>query len=156
MSHQSFFKENQGECGCGCGEFGTLKAEWRDGTRCVQRKCKCRRCMGRQNRSLAKQRKAAIGLGLATSKFLPSDEEAMAGAWRMECKSGKRDAGPVWTAFVNSEAQSEAARPVGDVRPFAAVFMPPGQGSDGLVVVRLSTWQTYVAPAIDEFNGVAS
>lgn len=154
--HVSYMKDNQGECGCGCGEFGTLKAENRKGIRCVARKCKCISCRNRQNRKrgLAKQRKAAVALGLDVGKFLPSDEEAMGGNVRMECKATKREAGPVWTAFRLVEAQSEQARPIGDHRPFVAVFMPPGEDKDGLAVVRLSTVHEFAA-AIVESWGVA-
>lgn len=152
--HVSYMKENQGDCGCGCGEFGTLKAEWRDGTRCVQRKCKCKRCQGRNNRKrgLSKQRQAAVALGLANTKFLPSNEEAFGGALRFESKATKREAGPVWTAFGLVEKQSEASRPVGDHRPFVATFMPPGEGKDGLLVCRLSDLNEVVAALVEQWG----
>lgn len=135
----SVFKENQGECGCGCGEFGTLKKPNRKGVQCVARKCKCVTCRNRQNRKrgLSKQTAAAKRLHLAMGmKFLPSNEESFAGPLRWEHKATKAEAGPVWTAYRKVEAQSEASRPIGDHRPFIAVFTPPGENHDGLVVVR--------------------
>lgn len=152
--HQSFFKENVGDCGCGCGAHGTLKKPNRKGIRCVARVCKCVSCRNRNNRKrgLTKQRQAAVALGLDVGKFLPSDEEAMGGNVRMECKATKAEAGPVWTAFSKVEAQSEAARPIGDHRPFVAVFMPPGEGKDGLAVVRLSSVNEFAAAIVERWG----
>lgn len=150
--------KDQGPCECGtesCDLWGTLKKPNRTGKRCV-RGCKCLSCRNRNNRKrgLTKQRKAAVALGLDVGKFLPSDEEAMGGNLRMECKATKREAGPVWTAFRLVEAQSEAARPIGDHRPFVAAFMPPGEDKDGLVVCRMSALPQ-VAAAIVESWGAA-
>ena len=112
-------------CGCGCGVYGSLKAPWRDGTRCVARKCACKRCQGRQNRrrGLAKQRAATKVLGLSQGQFAGSDEETLEGAVRTEVKSGGK-AKPVQTAYENARAQSEAARAFGDTRPFVGSFAP--------------------------------
>lgn len=152
--HQSFFKEGVGDCECGCGEYGTLKKPNAKGVRCVARKCKCVSCRNRNNRKrgLKKQKQAAMALGLVTGKFAPSDEEAFAGALRFECKATKREAGPVWTAFQNVEAQSEAARPIGDHRPFVAAFMPPGEGRDGLVVCRMSVLNEVAAAIVEQWG----
>lgn len=127
-SHQSFFKDNQGDCGCGCGEYGTLKKPWRDGTACVSRKCRCRRCLGKASgkNGRTKQTKAATVLGIPRSSIHPGHEEHYGGALRIEVKSGKADTGPAFTAYLRCEAQSEASRAVGDHRPFAAVLMPCG------------------------------
>lgn len=125
---QPIFKDNFGDCGCGCGLAGTLKKPWKDGTRCVSRLCKCNRCRGRNNRKrgLAKQSRAARTLGLVTGKFAPSDEENMGGHLLFEHKATAREAGPVATAYERCRAQAMAAKNIGDHRPFVAGFTPPG------------------------------
>lgn len=126
------FKQGQGPCECdhpGCEAFGTLKKPWFDtGTRCVARKCRCRRCIGFKSRARGKrsQAKAAKALGIPVSPLRPGHEELAAGALRFENKAGKGDAGPVITRFRASRAQSEAARPIADHRPFVATFEHDG------------------------------
>jgi hypothetical protein len=61
-----------------------------------------------------------------------------AGDVRVEVKAGAQIK-PVYTAFVRCQEQSEAARPVGDHRPFMLVAMPDGM-KDGLVVMLLSDY----------------
>lgn len=147
-------------CGCGtptCELFGTLKAPNLDGTACV-RGCKCRRCLGRRNRKsgLAKQRVAARALGVQNGKFVASNEESWGGYFANEVKSGKQ-VGPVANWWARVEAQVLANEPDHGSRrkPVRAVAMPEGM-SDGLVVVRLSTWREHIAPALTEFYGSAS
>jgi hypothetical protein len=55
---------------------------------------------------------------------------------RLEVKSGVQVA-PIATRFRAAEQQSNAARSLGDVRPFVLVAMPDGD-SDGLAIMRLS------------------
>lgn len=152
----SVFKENQGDCGCGCGAYGTLKRENRAGVRCVARKCKCRSCMGRANKRKGqrKQAKAVTALGIPRSSIHPGHEEFLPGALRVEVKATKREAGPTFTAFLRCELQSEAARPIGDHRPFVAVMMPEGT-SDGLVVCRLSSLHEVVAALVENWGDAA-
>lgn len=129
-----------GTCGCGCGREGTLRVKpWRDGTVCVTRGCDCARCRGKRNKRLGqrKQARAVSALGVPRSSLHPGHEEFLGGTVRVEVKSGTKHADPVWTKYRASEAQSEAQRPVGDHRPFVALFMP-ADSSDGLVVFRLS------------------
>lgn len=147
--------KDKGECGCGCGQYGTLKKPNRAGVRCVIRTCKCRSCRGRADRRTGKKKQgtAARRLGIPTNGIETGHEEHYAGALRIEVKSGDREAGPVWTRYAACEAQSEAARPIGDHRPFAAVFMPKGQ-SEGLVVVRLSKVNEFAAALVENW-GVA-
>ena len=153
MTHQTYFKDNQGECGCGCGEFGTLKKPWSNGQRCVARKCKCKRCVGGASGKLGrrKQSKAATVLGIPRSSIHPGHEEHFGGALRGEVKSGKADTGPAYTAFLRCEQQSEASRPIGDHRPFAAVLMP-ADTSDGLVICRLSSLHEVVAAVAENWG----
>lgn len=147
-----FLKENKGECGCGCGAYGTLKKPSRDGTRCVARACKCPRCRGRNNKRKGqrKQAKAVTALGIPRSSIHPGHEELLGGAVRVEVKSGAQ-VKPAMTAYLRCEAQSEAARPVGDHRPFCAVVMPDG-ASDGVVLVRLSNLHEFVAGVAENWG----
>ena len=70
-------------------------------------------------------------------------EEHWGGRCRVEMKAGKQVA-PIATRFELARAQSEAARPTGDVRPFLMVAMPEGT-RDGIVLMRLSDF-------VDEFG----
>lgn len=154
MTHTSYFKDNQGQCGCGldsCTLYGTLKKENRAGVRCV-RGCKCRSCMGRANKRKGqrKQAKAVTALGIPRSSIHPGHEEFLPGACRVEVKAGAQIK-PAVTAYLKCEAQSEAARPVGDHRPFVAVAMPDGS-SDGIVLVRLSSLHEFVAAMVENWE----
>jgi hypothetical protein len=80
----------------------------------------------------------------------PGHEEFLGGSVRVEVKAGAQ-VKPVFTKFLASEAQSEAARPVGDHRPFVAVFMPEGT-SDGLAVVRLSALHEFAAALVEQWG----
>lgn len=146
------FKTNQGECGCGCLLFGTLKRPWRNGQQCV-RGCVCHHCLGKRNRakgdSKARTARKALGIAGANTRH----EELWGGALRVEMKSGGQ-VRPVFTAFRNAEAQSELARPFGDSRPFCLVALPD-KTSDGLVVFRLSQ-AAAVLEALAENLGSAS
>ena len=99
---------------------------------------KCPQCRGRRNKRKGqrKQSSAVRAIGIQRSSLSPGHEEFLPGALRTEVKSGGI-AKPVWTKFLASEAQSNAARAVGDHRPFVALFMPDGT-KDGLIVFRLS------------------
>jgi hypothetical protein len=55
---------------------------------------------------------------------------------------------PIWTRFKNAEEQSEAARAIGDNRPFAMVAMPDGM-KDGLVIIRLRDVSAFVAAHLE-------
>lgn len=153
---QSFLKPDPIECGCGCGREGQPKVKpWSNGQVCVKNcdHSKCPRCRGRNNkRSGGKnQRAAARGLGIQRSSISTGHEENAGGAIRFEHKSGAQ-AKPVWTRFMLSEQQSEAARPIGDPRPFIATFSVLGD-SETLGVFRLSN-ATEVAHAIlDNLEG---
>lgn len=140
------------DCGCGCELAGTLKKANRAGVRCV-RGCVCPSCRGRANKRKGqrKQAKAVTALGIPRSSIHPGHEEFLPGALRVEVKATKREAGPTMTAFLRCETQSEAARPVGDHRPFAAVMMPEGT-SDGLLVCRLSSLHEVVAAIAENWG----
>lgn len=150
---QTFFKDS---CGCGCGLQGGLRKPWRDGVQCV-RLCKCRRCLGARNRrkGLSKQTVARKALGVAPSnKFGDANEENWKDAYfANEVKAGAQ-CGPLanWWRRVEKQAQANEADFGDRKRPVRGVAMPAGW-SDGLVVVRLSTWNTHVRPALEEFYG---
>lgn len=116
----------------------------------LKRTCSCRPCIGRRSRSegLRKQRLARRAAERATGRRAArfagqlGNEESWQGLpVRIEVKSGDRDTLPVAVRFLACEDQSEANRPIGDVRPFVAVLMPPGWGCEGLVICRLSQWR---------------
>lgn len=55
--------------------------------------------------------------------------------FRVEVKAGKQ-VGPIYTRFVDARSQSNAAKRLGDIRPFAMVAMPDGT-SEGIVLMSL-------------------
>jgi hypothetical protein len=119
-------------CACGCGVFGTLRKRPEGHVR----GCDCPRCRGKRNRAKgdAKARKARKALNIpgANSRH----EEAWSGSVRVEVKAGAQ-VGPIATRFNQARLQSEAARPIGDHRPFVMVAMPD-DSNDGIVLCRLS------------------
>lgn len=138
---------DKAECGCGCGLFGRPN-KWG----CV-RGCTCKRCTGARSRrkGLRKQRVARKALGIQGQKFGDANEERWADElFRNEVKAGKQIQ-PAVTAWVRIEAQVDGNRPdIGDDgRPCRAVLMPDGWGDDGLVIVRLSTWEELIRPALE-------
>lgn len=123
------------------------------------RKDPCASCRGRRNRrkGQVKQRAAAKALMVPTRRYASQNahEEGFGGTLRVEVKSGARMANPVGTRYLECEAQSEVSRPVGDLRPFAAVFMPDGI-ADGLLCVRLSNLHEVVEALYHQLFGEAA
>lgn len=148
--HVSYLKL-KADCGCGCGLYGTPKKANRAGVQCV-RGCKCPSCRGRNNKRKGqrKQAKAVTALGIPRSSIHPGHEEFLGGAVRVEVKAGAQIR-PAMTAYLRCEQQSEAARPIGDHRPFCAVAMPDG-ASDGIVMVRLSNLHEFVAGLVENWG----
>jgi hypothetical protein len=143
------------ECESGCGLFGRLGRPDKRGRRHVKGCADhgCRVCLGRRSKDRGGRRQsmAARALGIPrTSGMHPGHEETMAGAVRIECKSGAQ-VGPIWTRYLAAEVQSEAQRPIGDHRPFAMVAMPKGT-KDGLVVVRLSKVNEWAAAIVEQWS----
>jgi len=66
---------------------------------------------------------------------LTRHEENWGGLVRTEIKAGKQ-VGPIHTRFQDAKAQSDAAKALGDVRPFVMVAMPEGT-SKGIVLMDL-------------------
>jgi hypothetical protein len=128
----------KGSCECGregCELYGTLKKPDRNGKRHV-RGCECPVCRGRNNRSKgdskARRARKALNIPGANSRH----EEVWGGNIRVEIKAGAQ-VGPIATRFDTARAQSEAARAIGDHRPFVMVAMPDDT-RDGIVLCRLS------------------
>lgn len=138
------------DCPCGCGLFGNVT-----GGRHV-RGCTCHACRGRRNRrkGLAKQRTARKRLGVAPShKFGDANEERWGDLlFANEVKAGKQ-IGPAVTAWTRIELQVQSNQvAVGANRkPCRAILMPDDWGSEGLVMVRLSTWEELIRPAMDAY-----
>lgn len=135
-------------CPCGdqrCDKVGQPRAKkMSDGLHHV-RGCPCVRCRASRKYKDAhsKQNKGARELGLVTGKFAPSDEENLGGHLRFEHKSGANDAGPIRTRYEACRAQSDAAKAIGDHRPFVAGFTPPGSRLM-YVVVRSDDLEAFV------------
>lgn len=124
----------KGPCGCGCDRYGTLKAPNRAGVRCVRGCNACASCRGKNNRRKGDRRAAkarkTLGLIGANSRH----EEHYGGPVRYENKAGAQ-VGPILTRYLAARAQSEAARPIGDNRPFVFSASPDGVSYD-LFIVR--------------------
>ena len=142
----------KGDCPCGCGLFGNVIHD-----RHV-RGCTCGACRGRRNRrkGLSKQREARKRLGVAPShKFGDANEENWGDAlFANEVKAGQQIQ-PAVNAWLRIELQVQSNQiAVGSIKkPCRAVLMPDDWGREGLVMVRLSTWEELVRPAMDEYYG---
>ena len=124
MSDVTPIPKDAGECGCGCGKHGTYRRKpWANGVRCIRTGCPCPRCRGKRNRSKGDSQAAKVRRHLAASGVATRHEEGWAGALRIEVKAGAQ-AGPILTRYLAAKAQSEAARPIGDNRPFVFAAAP--------------------------------
>lgn len=147
-------KTNVGPCGCGCEAYGTYRSRpWKNGQLCVRRVCSCAHCVGKRSRSKgdskARTGRKTLGISGANTRH----EELWGGALRVEFKAGGQIS-PAYNAFLRCERQSEAARPIGDNRPFGAIFMPEGT-RDGVLVVRLSKVADVAVAVLENLGGVA-
>jgi hypothetical protein len=127
---------NRDKCtNAGCPLFGSLGREDRHGSRRV-RNCGDPSARGKRNRTKgdAKARRARKKLGLGG--HLTRHEENWGGRFRTEIKAGAQ-VGPIHTRFQAAKAQSDAAKSLGDIRPFVMVAMPDGT-SEGIVLMTLT------------------
>ncbi len=124
-----------------CPLFGTLGRADRQGKRRI-RGCGDPSARGRRNRTKgdSKARRARKKLGLGG--HLTRHEENWGGAFRTEIKAGIQ-VGPIATRFQLAKAQSDAAKALGDIRPFIMVAMPDGT-TDGIVLMSLSEFSELV------------
>jgi len=118
-----------------CPLYGTLGRADRKGRRRI-RGCGDPAARGKRNRRKgdAKARRARKKLGLGG--HLTRHEENWGGAFRTEIKAGLQ-VGPIATRFQAAKAQSDAAKALGDIRPFVMVAMPDGT-TEGIVLMTLS------------------
>ena len=125
-----------------CPLFGTLGRPDRQGVRRI-RGCADPAARGRRNRTKgdAKARRARKKLGLGG--HLTRHEENWGGSFRTEVKAGLQ-VGPIATRFQTAKAQSDAAKALGDIRPFIMVAMPDGT-TDGIVLMSLSEFAELAA-----------
>jgi len=114
----------------------------------------CARCRGARNRRKGKRKQNQVRKELdrhfgtaGRMSTVTANEENWRHRVRAEVKAGKQ-VGPVATAFLKAEKQSEAARPVGDPRPFVWVAMPDDM-SDGIVAFRLSALEAVVSALLE-------
>jgi len=118
-----------------CPLFGTLGRPDRQGLRRV-RGCADPAARGKRNRrkgdSKARRARKKLGLG----GHLTRHEENWGGAFRTEIKAGAQ-IGPIATRFYAAKAQSDAAKALGDIRPFVMVAMPDGT-NEGIVLMTLT------------------
>lgn len=138
-----------------CPKFGTLGRPSRDGSRRVKG-CADPTARGKRSRTkgLNKQRVARKRLGVAPShKFGDGNEEHWQDVlFANEVKAGKQ-IGAAVTAWLRIEAQvrSNEADYGSRRKPTRAILMPDDWGSEGLVMIRLSTWEELVRPAMHEY-----
>lgn len=125
-----------------CPLFGTLGRADRKGIRRV-RGCSDPAARGRRNRTKgdSKARRARKKLGLGG--HLTRHEENWGGAFRTEIKAGAQ-VGPIATRFTQARSQSDAAKALGDIRPFVMVAMPDGT-SKGIVLMDLDEFSELVS-----------
>lgn len=149
--------ERKGECQgnherCsldGCPLFGTLGRPDRHGIRRV-RGCSDPAARGRRNRTKgdSKARRARKKLGLGG--HLTRHEESWSGLVRTEIKAGIQ-VGPIATRFYAAKAQSDAAKALGDIRPFVMVAMPDGT-TKGIVLMDLDEFSELLAVVRDSIS----
>jgi hypothetical protein len=130
-----------------CPLFGTLGRVDRQGRRRV-RGCGDPSARGKRNRTKgdSKARRARRKLGLGG--HLTRHEENWGGAFRTEVKAGAQ-IGPIATRYFLAKSQSDAAKAIGDLRPFVMVAMPDGT-SKGIVLMDLDEFSDLVAIVIEQ------
>jgi len=139
----------------GCPKFGTLGRPAKDGWRRVKG-CADPTARGKRSRTkgLTKQRVARKRLGVAPSnKFGDANEENWQDVlFANEVKSGKQ-IGAVVTAWLRIDAQvrSNESDYGSRRKPTRAIIMPDDWGKEGLVIIKLSTWEELVRPAMHDF-----
>jgi hypothetical protein len=74
---------------------------------------------------------------------LTRHEENWGGYFRTEIKAGAQ-VGPIATRFQLAKAQSDAAKALGDIRPFIMVAMPDGT-TKGIVLMDLDEFSDLVS-----------
>jgi len=135
-------------CPCGderCDKIGRPTKRLGHALGCVCIRCRNKRSTVKGDRKAREARKA-----LAIPGVNSRHEEVWGGTLRVESKAGAQ-VGPIATRFRLAEQQSEAQRPVGDVRPFAMLAMPDGW-SDGLFLCRLSSLHEAAVALLEQWG----
>jgi hypothetical protein len=159
------------DCPDNCGLFGTLKKPFKDGVRHV-RGCKCKQCGGRRVKSTGAISQRADRRMLKIpyiSSIRTGHEEYDGGTVLRESKSGKqvkplhtaftkaekraldlwaaevdiKELGPLLTAYLKAETQSNASRRIGDTRPFLMMARLQPEGKEAIVTFRAKDDQAF-------------
>jgi hypothetical protein len=141
------FKPELGPCACGCPVVARPQARKRKDGLHHARGCKCVRCNGAKIRSggQAGQRSAAKRAGVKKiGSFYAGHEEMMDGPTRIEIKTGAQIK-PMVTAYDKHKAQSDAARRIGDTRPFVLHVLPLPHGKRQLTTFESNSDDEYKA-----------
>lgn len=121
----------------------------------LRRNCNGPSCRGRRNRRKGKrgQTVARKALMLSNEQWSgrQANEETWTSALRVEVKAGGRVANPVQLRYDQMREQSDAAKAIGDTRPFAACVKADGH-SDVIVMIRGSDLPNVVAALLDEWS----
>lgn len=139
------FKPEIGPCACGCGLEARPQVRRRKDGLNHARGCKCKRCKGARIRKGGQdgQRSAARRAGVKKAgSFFAGHEEQYDGETRIEIKTGAQ-VRPVFTAFDKHKKQSDASRPIGDVRPFVLHVKPSAQTKRQLTVFESNSDEEY-------------
>lgn len=116
-------------------------------------KCTCRSCVGKRSRRKGqrKQREVRKALNLKSERWKgrEGNEESWTAALRVEVKGGKQvESVNRW--YVKARQQSDAAKAIGDTRPFAFVAAP--DGTSPLIVVRTDDLPAVVSALMEEWT----
>jgi len=115
--------------------------------------CDCWSCRNSRNSRKGRQgqRRARTALRLNPEKYRSREgnEESWRARVRVETKSGKQ-VQPIATRYVEARNQSDAARAIGDLRPFVMAAVP--DGSDELLIVARRDLPDFVAALVEEWS----
>jgi hypothetical protein len=153
MTEHVSYPKDQGDCGCGCGKWGTYRVKtWSNGIRCVRTCSTCNQCRGKRSRSKGDAKASQVRRILGATGAATRHEEGWGGALRIEVKSGAQ-VGPILTRYRDAKNQSEASRPIGDNRPF--VFAASPDGGPKLLVLELDELEQVVAAVAQNWGLIA-
>jgi len=130
-----------------CPLYGTLLNPSKDGRRRI-RGCGDPVARGKRNRTKGDSKARVARKKMGISGVNSRHEEVWGGPVRVEVKAGKQ-VKPIATLFNPTRIQSERARAIGDSRPFVMIAMPDNE-ADGIVLLSLSDWQTFIRPILEE------
>lgn len=120
----------------------------------LKRSCSCHQCQGWRNQRKGQkaQSKTRKALGLRGERFkskLTNEETWNASSLRVEVKAGAQ-AQPIATRYVEARTQADAAKSIGDPRPFVMAAVP--DGSSPLLVIRADDLEAVVYTLLEEWS----